>query len=108
MLQGRHIDEAAQQMISSSMTQRLPLHDEHAKLGARFMEFAGWEVPLQYTTIVEEHHTVRQRVGVFDVSHMGKFKISGNKAHEYLEDVLSNSLRKITPGQALYSLLLND
>ncbi len=87
---------------------RLPLHADHARLGAKFMQFAGWEVPLQYTTIVEEHQTVRQKVGIFDVSHMGKFVIKGEGAFDFLETVLSNGLKKIGPGRAIYSLLLND
>ena len=72
------------------------------------MEFAGWEVPLQYSTIVEEHHAVRRTAGVFDVSHMGKFVIRGKDSFRYLESVLSNSLKKIGDGRALYSLLLNE
>jgi len=91
-----------------TQTQRLPLHEFHARLGAKFMEFAGWEVPLQYSTIVEEHHAVRKAAGVFDVSHMGKFVIRGKGAYSFLESVLSNGLKKITDGRALYSLLLND
>jgi len=91
-----------------TQTQRLPLHDHHARMGAKFMEFAGWEVPLQYTTIVEEHHAVRKAAGVFDVSHMGKFQIRGEGAYDFLELVLSNGLRKISDGRALYSLLLNE
>ncbi len=89
-------------------TQKLPLHDQHASLGAKFMEFAGWTVPLQYTTIVEEHLAVRQKAGVFDVSHMGKFLIRGENALDYLETVLSNGLKKISPEKALYGLLLNE
>lgn len=72
------------------------------------MEFAGWQVPLQYTSIVKEHEAVRQRVGVFDVSHMGKFVVRGKGAQEFLDRILSNGLHKISPGRALYSLLLND
>lgn len=92
------------------MTQalRLPLHERHARLGAKFMEFAGWEVPIQYTTIVEEHQAVRQKAGLFDVSHMGKFRVRGERSRGFLDRVLSNGLRKIGHGRALYSLLLNE
>ncbi|MBI4549313.1 MAG: glycine cleavage system aminomethyltransferase GcvT, partial [Candidatus Omnitrophica bacterium] len=96
--------------MNATMTQirRLPLHQHHTRLGAKFLEFAGWEVPIQYATIVEEHRAVRQKAGLFDVSHMGKFRIRGEHSREFLEKVLSNGLRKIGDGRALYSLLLNE
>lgn len=96
--------------MNSLMTQvrRLPIHEEHARLGAKFMQFAEWEVPLQYSTIVEEHLAVRTKVGIFDVSHMGKFSIHGEGSFEYLQEVFSNDLEKIGPARAIYGLLLND
>jgi aminomethyltransferase len=96
--------------MNATMTQalRLPLHERHARLGAKFMEFAGWEVPIQYTTIVEEHQAVRQKAGLFDVSHMGKFRVRGARSRDFLDRVLSNGLHKIGDGRALYSLLLNE
>jgi len=87
---------------------KLPLHDAHAEKGARFMEFAGWTVPLTFRTITEEHNSVRNAVGVFDVSHMGKFTFKGPVAYSFLDQMLSNGLHKIAPGRALYSLLLNQ
>lgn len=86
----------------------LPLHHQHAKRGAKFIEFAGWQVPLSYSGIRDEHEAVRRHAGLFDVSHMGKFRIRGVEAYGFLERVLSNGLRKIGPGRALYSWILNE
>ena len=87
---------------------RTPLYERHAALGARLVPFAGWEMPVQYTSIVEEHRAVRGRAGVFDVSHMGQLELEGDGAHEYLQARLSNDLDRISSGQAQYTLLTND
>ena len=87
---------------------RTPLYERHAALGARLVPFAGWEMPVQYTSIVEEHRAVRRRAGVFDVSHMGQLELEGDGAHEYLQARLSNDLDRISSGQAQYTLLTND
>ena len=68
---------------------RTALYERHAALGARLVPFAGWEMPLQYTSIAEEHRAVRTSAGVFDVSHMGQLEIRGGGAHEYLQARLS-------------------
>jgi aminomethyltransferase len=86
---------------------RTPLYERHAALGARLVPFAGWEMPVQYSGIAEEHRAVRTRAGVFDVSHMGELRISGDGALEYLQERLSNDLQRITSDQAQYSLLTN-
>ena len=88
--------------------QRSPLHAVHLELGARMVPFAGWEMPVQYSGIVDEHKAVRERVGVFDISHMGQFLVSGRGAEAFLNRALTNDIRKIAPGQGQYTLLLND
>jgi glycine cleavage system T protein (aminomethyltransferase) len=87
---------------------RTPLFDRHEALGARLVPFAGWEMPVQYASIVEEHLAVRRHAGVFDVSHMGELEVGGEGAYEYLQGLLSNDLDRIGPGQAQYTLLTND
>jgi aminomethyltransferase len=87
---------------------RTPLHERHVALGARLVPFVGWEMPVQYTSIAEEHHAVRTVAGVFDVSHMGQLDLDGGGAHEYLQARLSNDLERIGPGQAQYTLLTNE
>ena len=87
---------------------RTPLYERHAALGARLVPFAGWEMPVQYTSIVGEHRAVRTSAGVFDVSHMGQLQISGDGAHDYLQARLSNNLDKAGDGDAQYTLLTNE
>ncbi len=87
---------------------RTPLYDRHAALGARLVPFAGWEMPVQYTSIGEEHMAVRRSAGVFDVSHMGQLELRGDGAHDYLQARLSNDLDRIGAGEAQYTLLTND
>ena len=87
---------------------RTPLYERHAALGARLVPFAGWEMPVQYSSIGEEHHAVRTAAGVFDVSHMGQLQLSGARAHAYLQERLSNDLDRIGAGQAQYALLTNE
>ena len=81
------------------------LHDRHVALGAKFAEFGGWEMPLEYATgVLKEHAAVRTTVGIFDVSHLGKLVVSGPGAAAYLNRCLSNDLDRIGPGQAQYTL----
>jgi glycine cleavage system T protein (aminomethyltransferase) len=87
---------------------RTPLYERHAALGARIVPFAGWEMPVQYTSIADEHRAVRNDAGVFDVSHMGQLKLAGDSAHDYLQARLSNDLDRIEDGQAQYTLLTNE
>jgi len=83
-----------------------PLHDRHAALGAKFAEFGGWEMPLEYSTgVLKEHAAVRESVGIFDVSHLGKLDVRGPGAAAYLNRCLSNDLDRIGPGRAQYSLV---
>ncbi|MEO6567933.1 MAG: glycine cleavage system aminomethyltransferase GcvT [Opitutaceae bacterium] len=87
---------------------RTPLHDEHVRLGARMVNFGGWSMPVQYRGILEEHHAVRGALGVFDISHMGQFLISGAGAREWLETVLTNNLARLGVGECQYTFMLND
>lgn len=83
---------------------RSPLHDRHVSLGARFAPFAGWQMPLQYSGVRDEHAAVRERVGLFDVSHLGTLDVTGAGAAVLVDRVLTNDLSRIGPGQAQYSL----
>ena len=87
---------------------RLPIHSQHESLHAKFGEFAGFEMPLYYTKPIEEHHAVRNGVGVFDISHMGQFILSGDKAGEMLNYVLPGDVHALRDGQALYSPLCRE
>ncbi|MGB7962887.1 MAG: glycine cleavage system aminomethyltransferase GcvT [Propionicimonas sp.] len=84
-----------------------PLHDRHVALGAKFAEFGGWTMPLQYSGVVAEHKRVRAAVGLFDVSHLGKLRVSGEGAVDFLNRCLTNDLGRIGPGQAQYTLVCN-
>lgn len=90
------------------MTKRTPLYEEHVKLGAKIVDFAGFEMPVQYSGVVEEHHAVRRHAGLFDVSHMGEFEFLGHDALPFLDYLTANDVAKLTDGKAQYSLLLND
>lgn len=87
--------------------QRTALFEAHRQLGARLIDFGGWEMPVQYTSIVEEHLAVRNAAGIFDISHMGEVTVSGAAAVDYLNRVLSNDVRKLQPGWGHYTLLCN-
>ena len=88
----------------SSAGRRSPLHDRHAALGASFAPFGGWEMPVQYSGTVAEHTATREAVGLFDVSHLGKVRISGPGAAAFVDRCLTNDLTRIGPGQAQYTL----
>ena len=86
-----------------------PLHDRHVALGAKMAEFGGWEMPLEYPSgVLKEHAAVRESVGVFDVSHLGKATVTGPGAAAYVNATLSNDLGKIVPGKAQYTLCCDD
>ena len=87
---------------------RTPLHAAHVALGARMVPFAGWDLPVQYEGVIEEHRAVREDCGAFDVSHMGELEVEGPRAGQLLQSLLSNDLDKIGSGQAQYTLLTND
>jgi aminomethyltransferase len=85
-----------------------PLHSSHLALGARMIDFGGWDMPVYYTGINDEHRAVRSGAGIFDVSHMGQVEVAGPGAHDFLQRVLSNDLDRIGDGQAQYTLLTNE
>ncbi|MGZ5404661.1 MAG: glycine cleavage system aminomethyltransferase GcvT [Nocardioides sp.] len=86
-----------------------PLHERHAALGAKFAEFGGWTMPLEYPAgTVAEHTAVRSTVGLFDVSHLGKALVTGTGAAAYVNETLSNDLGRIRPGKAQYTLCVDD
>jgi aminomethyltransferase len=87
---------------------RTPLYEEHVALGARMVPFAGYEMPVQYTSIIAEHETVRSRGGVFDLSHMGEFFFRGPSARRWVNRITTNDATKLAVGQAQYSLLCRD
>ena len=87
---------------------KLHLHDYHAENHAKFAEFAGWDMPLSYGSSLDEHNGVRSDVRVFDVSHMGQLKVSGNAALKFLNYMLTNDLSNCEVGFAQYSLLCNE
>jgi len=90
------------------MLRRTPLFDRHAELGAKMADFGGWEMPIEYTGTVAEHTAVRESVGVFDVSHMGKVAVHGPGSAAFVNSVLANDTDRIKDVQAQYSLLCND
>jgi len=90
------------------MAQRTPLYDVHVRAGARIVEFAGWQMPVQYEGILAEHAAVRERVGLFDVSHMGEVVFRGPKAFEALQRVFTNDLARCADGQAQYGCLCRE
>ncbi len=87
---------------------KTPLYNDHVQLGARIVEFAGWQMPIQYSNLKEEHLNVRSNVGLFDVSHMGEFRVKGPKAVETLQWLTSNNVAALEEDQAQYSLLPNS
>ena len=87
---------------------KTPLYPWHQAHGGRLVEFGGWLMPVQYSTIVEEHVAVRGRVGLFDISHMGRLKFEGPGALPWLERVTTNHVAKLAPGQIQYSLMVDD
>ena len=91
------------------MGQRTPLYDLHLALGAKMVDFGGWDMPLHYGSQVEEHHEVRRDCGVFDVSHMTVIDVDGPQAKAWLQHLLANDVERLhRPGRALYSTMLNE
>lgn len=94
--------------MSDAADKKTPLYDEHVKLGARVIPFGGWLMPVQYSSIKDEHQAVRTAVGAFDISHMGELFVSGAQASEWLNTMLTNNLDKLEVGAGQYTFLLND
>ena len=89
------------------MSNRTPLHDSHVALGGRMVDFAGWEMPVQYSGILDEHRSVREGAGMFDISHMGEFFVNGPGSTAWLDGLLTNRVAKLSVGESQYTLLLN-
>src|SRR5579862_3431008 len=90
------------------MLKRTALFSAHQKLGAKLIDFGGWEMPVQYTSITEEHLAVRNAAGIFDISHMGEITVSGAAAGEFLNQLLTNDINKLPPGLGQYTLMCNE
>lgn len=84
----------------------LPLHEYYKSLGAKFIDFSGWEVPAYFTSIIEEHEAVRRGVGFFDISHMGEVHVRGEKALDFLQSIVCNDVSKLKEGEVLYTPLM--
>lgn len=89
------------------MTQS-PLHDFNVAHGGRLVDFGGWDMPVQYDSVLSEHRAVRDSVGFFDVSHLGRFELTGSGAEAALAGLLCNNLNRIEPGTAQYTMMLNQ
>src|SRR6187455_1050104 len=87
---------------------RTPLHDWHVAHGGRMVDFAGWEMPVQYLSIVPEHNAVRKAAGLFDISHMGRLRFTGPDALPFLDSLVTNDVTKLDVGQICYALVTNE
>src|ERR1017187_8124826 len=85
-----------------------PLNAIHRRMGAKMVDFGGWDMPVQYSGVIDEHNTVRQKVGLFDVSHMGEIEVTGPEALKLVDHVATNAAAKLKAGQAQYSGLLYE
>jgi aminomethyltransferase len=94
--------------MTNATLSRTPFHPWSAERGARFVDFAGWEMPIEYEGVRAEHLAVRSTCGLFDVSHMGQIEVMGTGAREFLQASLTNDITRIGPGQAQYTLLPDD
>src|ERR1700736_785895 len=94
--------------MTDTAEKKTPLYSEHVRLGARIIPFGGWLMPVQYTSIVEEHQAVRNNAGMFDISHMGQFVVAGVDAGKWLNTMLTNNIDKLEVGQGQYTFLLNE
>src|SRR4051812_42597495 len=90
------------------MLKRTALYSAHQKLGAKLIDFGGWEMPVQYTSITDEHLAVRKAAGIFDISHMGEVTVSGAAAADFLNQLLTNDIHKLSPGLGQYTLMCNE
>lgn len=106
---GAHARQCPQLQEISAVGLRTPLYQQHLDAGAKIVDFSGWDMPIQYQSLIEEHHAVRQHAGVFDVSHMTVVDVSGSQAKAWLQILLANDVEKLNEtGRALYSAMLND
>lgn len=94
--------------MSEAVIKSTPLESLHIELGAKMVPFAGWNMPVQYTSNMDEHQAVREAVGVFDISHMGQFFLQGEGAEDWLNGMLTNDVKKLAVGDAQYTIMLNE
>jgi aminomethyltransferase len=94
--------------VSQAAQKTTPLYEEHVRRGAKIIPFGGWLMPVQYTSIVGEHQTVRNNVGIFDISHMGQLIVTGPAAGKWLNGMLTNNIDKLVVGQGQYTFLLSE
>jgi len=94
--------------VEATSLARTPLYERHVALGARMVPFAGYEMPVQYAGVIEEHRAVRADAGAFDVSHMGEIHVDGPSAQAFLQEMLSNDVDSLSDGEAQYTLLTNE
>ena len=95
-------------MSMTDLARKTPLYDCHLEAEARMVEFAGWQMPVQYAGVIEEHRAVRTAAGLFDVSHMGEIRVAGPAAEEALQRLTPNNVARLRPGRAHYSALLTE
>jgi len=95
-------------VVKKMMLKRTALFSAHQKLGAKLIDFGGWEMPVQYSSITDEHLAVRNAAGIFDISHMGEVTVSGAGAAEFLNRTLTNDIRKLAPGLGQYTLMCHE
>src|SRR5437773_3114760 len=86
---------------------RTPLVEQHRRAGGKLVDFAGWEMPIQYGSVIEEYQAVRTAVGLFDVSHMGRVTVEGRDSLAFLQQVTTNNVAKLAVGDAQYSMVCN-
>jgi len=94
--------------VSETAQKTTPLYEEHVRRGAKIIPFGGWLMPVQYTSIMDEHQAVRNNVGIFDISHMGQLIADGSGAHAWLNTMLTNNINKLNVGTGQYTFLLNE
>src|SRR5438552_11206713 len=104
----RHMLPSLVWRVTETAQKKTPLYDEHVRRAAKMVPFAGWLMPVQYASIMEEHQAVRKNVGMFDISHMGQLIVEGKDARAWLNTMLTNNIDKLEIGQGQYTFLLND
>jgi aminomethyltransferase len=95
-------------LTANNPLRRTPLYERHVAFGGRMVDFGGWEMPQQYTSIRDEHLAVRKAAGLFDVSHMGRFRITGASTTAFVQSIVTNDVSLLRPGQAQYNLMCNE
>lgn len=95
-------------MASAEILKRTPIYPAHLEWGAKMIDFGGWSMPVQYSGILDEHQAVREKAGLFDISHMGEFRVTGSGALGFLNNLLTNDAAKLTVGKGQYTMICND